>query len=480
MYKLKKLAQRSFAFATAVGFFGVTLGTALPAVTFADALNPLTERTLMLSSSSPGWLYTDGSGNATYAPPGSGPNGQKTSETFSFRVSTGGVALEGFSFQYCTTAAGDCRAPGNGGQTNESNLDINYSAADYGTDFGIYTAAPNGATAADNAGSLVGTDTDAWTLASERKGDTFPDESDANTHNFMTISLDNSGFSPTSGQKIWIKFYADADDYITNPGSGAFFVRLNTFNDSTDIDPLTSTSIVDGGVTVANVMNDSIQLQTKVLETMAFSVGTENPDTVITGEDYANYPAEGGNHGPCDTITENDPINLGDPDTEFALSFEEAFDAHSYWRLSSNSSGGATVYYAGYTLSNTVGDQIDEVGNAQGSEAVSNVGQEQFGLAIDSTADVLDTTDTPTLTNTLLPLTAATNYDEGAGTIIDGGTAKFAFHEDANTIPQVLASDSDDVLQCSTAKMRYLANIAPFTPAGIYTAKVNYIAAPEY
>lgn len=105
-------------------------------------------------------------------------------------------------------------------------------------------------------------------------------------------------------------------------------------------------------------MTDSIHITTKVLETMSFSVGTVNPDY--------NDPSPGV-HGPCDPILVNNQIQLGDPTQEFSLSVGETWDANSYWRLSSNSSGGASVYYSGATLSNTVGDQIDPAGNFGGT-----------------------------------------------------------------------------------------------------------------
>src|SRR5690606_19729233 len=110
MYTLKTIARRSTALGMAVADVAAAV---MPAASvFADALNPLTERSLLLSSSAPGYLDTDGSGNATYAPAGSGPNGKKTGETFTFTVSSSDT-VEGFSLQYCTAAAGWCQAPGN-------------------------------------------------------------------------------------------------------------------------------------------------------------------------------------------------------------------------------------------------------------------------------------------------------------------------------------------------------------------------------
>ena len=112
MQKLKELARRGTALLAAISLLGGTGSALLPAIASADALNPLTERSLLLSSASPGWSYVDGSGNATFAPPNSGPNGQKSGQTFTFRVSST-ATIKAFTFQYCTTPAGLCLAPGN-------------------------------------------------------------------------------------------------------------------------------------------------------------------------------------------------------------------------------------------------------------------------------------------------------------------------------------------------------------------------------
>lgn len=479
MYKIKTLAQRGSAFVAVVGLLSGIVTSAFPAITSANALNPLTERSLMLSSSSPGYHYLDGSGNTTYSPPGSGNNGQKTGETFSFKVSTnstgGGPVIHAFTLQYCTTPAGDCTIPGNGAfntTTNKSNLDVHMPSAAYGTDFKVFLG--------DEATGDSTTVTD-WTATASQLYDHLGNASAGVENNIVTLTS-ATGIQPSAGQEIVIKFYASATNYITNPGSGAFFVKINDFDtdNSSDLDPtaVNNTHIVDGGVTVANVMNDSIQIQTKVLETMSFSVGTENPDTVT------------GAHGTCDAITVNDPLSLGQSTEEFSLSTSTAYDQISYWRLSSNSSNGAVVYYSGYTLHNTEGDHIKSAydltgGHTEGDGSVTNsqVGTEQFGLALlptNSTAHPDANPDSLASTGSLSPLTAATNYANGDGTIADNGTAQFAFHDSSLTSPEPLASENTDVIHCSTGKIRYVANIAPDTPAGIYTSRINYIASPEY
>jgi hypothetical protein len=136
MYKIKNIAKRSTAFAAAVGLLGAVGTTALPALTYADALNPLTERTLLLSSSSPGNHFTDGAGNGTFATAGSGANGKKTGETFTFKVSTDSTSrpIKAFTFQYCTTAAGNCIGPGD----SNADLETVFPSPAIHTNFDIY------------------------------------------------------------------------------------------------------------------------------------------------------------------------------------------------------------------------------------------------------------------------------------------------------------------------------------------------------
>jgi hypothetical protein len=477
MKTLKNAVQRGFAFAAASTMLGAVITSAMPALTSADALNPLTERSLTLSSSSPGFHYLDGSGNSTYAAPGTGNNGQKTSETFSYKMSSDTTSnpIKAITFQYCTGPAGQCTAPGNQdvGTSNPattSNLNIHYTSPVEGTDFAVYTGgSPTG-------GGTVST---GWAMTTSRVADNpavagdEADEAAVPQNNFITLK-NTTGAGFAAGTQFWIKFYANAagTNYIQNPGSDAFFVKINTYNDDTTLD---NTTIIDGGVTVANVMNDSIWLQTKVLETMYFSVGTVNPDTVT------------GTHGTCDAISVNAPLKLGDSTQEDSLKTTQAYDQFSYWRLSSNSSNGATVYYSGNTLSNTENDQIDAIGT---TKAKSLPGTEQFGLAIDSHAydgtgsyPAIDTGNAPAAgfsANTVGPLSAFANYGSGAGTITAGGTAEFAFDPNSLTDPVPFASESTDIVHCATARMRYIANIAPDTPSGVYTSKINYIASPQY
>lgn len=529
MYTLKSIVRRG---TPLVAVFAMVAATVLPSASvFADALNPLTERSLLLSSSAPGWQDTDGSGNSEtnpnaydpdgdgptpageyYAPPGSGPNGKKSGETFTFRVSTDSAAdaanktIKAFTLQYCTTAAGNCQAPGNNEgdardddpSARETNA-VAHAKATPTSDFDVVTDGTTPWTQGTGPGTyqvlINGTPSLAtWTMSTKNAEDTEHSGNLTGKNNLIMLSS-SAGDAPAFNDKIEIKFTPDTKNYITNPGDDAFFVKINTYKTEAGVNganlmPTTDANIIDGGVTVANVMTDSIHITTKVLETMAFSVGTHNRDT-----DNLVNPAR---HGTCDAIqvVDNNRLNLGNPDAESSLETGRAWDVYSYFRLSSNSSGGATVYYSGDTLRNTVGDFIEPVGT---TAALSNPGTEQFGLGFVDDSEMVSevhstfatevTNDPDNYRNpSTAPLVKGAAYDGASGNIWAGPDsenplpidAEFAFDSNSLTTPAVIAENNDSVLSCSTAKMRYVGNIAADTPAGVYTTKINYLAAPQY
>ena len=568
MYTLKSIARRSTLLAAAAA---LAVAAVLPTqAVFADALNPLTERSLSLSSGSPGWSYLDASGNGTYAPPNSGANGKQTGNTFGFRVSSS-ATVEGFSFQYCTTSAGNCMGPGNipyagsaGSYTRAANGPAQVAAqksdlevvtnspsevSTFGTKFNATTGEPNNAASLPNRDNSEGnflvlhkanagdpwTPSTGWTMLSSENQTynnapgVLADGHSTGKHNYITLT-NGTGLALTAGDYVKVIFFGTDTNYMINPGAGAFFAKLNTYSDSSS---LTEANIIDGGVTVANVMNRSIEIQTKVLETMDFSVGVVDPNTLDSTDTDSGTPgvqsqlktANGNDaHGVCDPVlpgmtqgtTTPNILQMGNADGEFSLETDDTYSTHSYWRLSSNSSAGATVYYSGVTLSNTVGDQIDPIGI---TAAAPTVGMEQFGLALDNGAgpnyqvsydqerdsgllfengvdNNIESIHTASLTADgvianaswhtpkLAPLTPALQYGDGTGDInteYPGSVdTSFAFDPNSTVIPVPIASENNDVVDCVTGKVRYIANIAATTPAGIYATKVNWIAAPQY
>lgn len=617
MYKFKVAVKRSSALLGAVsllvGVGASTIPALVPAAVSADALNPLTERSLTLSSSSPGWAYTDGSGNSTYAGPDTGTNGLKTGNTFSFRTSSA-ATIKAFTFQYCTTPAGECQGPGDdapatytgsagnwtsntarGSDTSStsdlvihedgaSNAEVsgaNYaSLSDNTTATG--TGAGSGGTASEygnvnqvpdgqdtvspysynnppnpngfagnfvvlygsSATGYVNTYSGSWTMAASNQEEVGITDNGNGTGTGQATGKDNmitltnsTGIPLNPGDYVKIMFFGTDKNYITNPGAGAFFVKINDYTatsyNSNPPNPITDEAdITDGGVTVANVMNQSIEIQTKVLETMDFSVGVVDPDTLSPTELSTATAGSETAHGQCDPIlTELSPsdnainvLTLGNQNAENSLETDNTYITHSYVRLSSNSSGGATIYYAGNTLSNTEGNHVAAIGP---TEAAPHTGTEQFGLALDngssgtypvsyaygaangttaleSGADYGAATHGAALDSTattgwvayqaansssvhnpqLYPLVPTANYGGGTGGVnsVDSGgiSTDFAFDPNSQTIPTAVASENSQVVNCITGKIRYIANIAATTPAGIYTTKINWIAAPQY
>ena len=599
-YTLKSVLRRGSMLTAAFVVAGASILPFLSTSASADALNPLTDRSLTLSSSAPGWDFKDGSGNTTYADPNSGANGQKTGNTFSFKVSTNGTntgidptdtAIQAFTFQYCTRPAGTCTSPGNNGTTSgtrnsdnvanqtsdlrvvaNSPLEVNNTTTPVINSSGATIAVPNKNGSQGNyiimykvpSGSW--TQASGWTMAVDKLEDgqtvsgnaaAQPGVAPTGQDNFITLT-NTTGIKIPATSEVKIVFFGTNDNYITNPGKGAFFVKINTYKSPT---AFTDANRIDGGVTVANVMNLGISIQTKVLETMDFSVGTVDPYTLDSdgGNAGSQLAVASANtrltHGTCDpilnsmnpTVDSANTLLLGSAADENSLNTDHTYSTHSYFRLSSNASAGATVYYSGVTLSNTVGDKIKPIG---ASKTVASRGTEQFGLALandsgTNTADpdykvnykteraadalyesgadnsaaglvalndvatagtagtgtgvhssVASDWSTANITGKLPQLTVRTNptqvvlapeanYNEGAGVVntgvgYTGNAGKFAFDDTSNLIPVPIASENSAVVDCASAKVRYIANIAATTPAGIYTTKINFIAAPQY
>lgn len=264
------------------------------------------------------------------------------------------------------------------------------------------------------------------------------------------ISVANAtGNTFTAGTGGTIVF---AFDDIRNPDTEAtFFVRVRTYSDAA------WTTLVDDG-TVASAITNGIAITSRVVETLGFSTTTDDAGEVAEG---ANCAALGGS---------TSAITLGDP-TEGTLSITQAYDEFSAFRLYTNAANGVVVQYEGSTLTKGA-DVIDAAG---GTAIASSVGAEQFGLAVDANGATLFDGDNGGFGGAG-QLTLGVEYDGGDGTIVNGGTATFAFVADTKT---QIASAAGYVT-CDTAAVRYIGNISPLTPAGTYTTTVVYFAVPTY
>ncbi len=336
----------------------------------------------------------------------SGTNGSKTKHTFNFTLPTSGN-VGSMEFLYCTTPLP-----------------------------GTTCTAPTGMDASTVA-SIGGTSATGWSLGTAGNAPTASRVRITRTAASLTGAV-QFAFGTGSG---------GGTDYIKNPTSdnSTFFVRITTFSDNAWV-----TSVDQG--TVGNSTAQQIDVTAKVQETLNFSVGS-------------TVTAPGSS---CTAFSDTGALALGSI-TDGTLSFTQAYDAHSYFRVSTNANGGTIIYYSGDTLKSG-SNSIAAIGT---SAAASAVGSAQFGLAVDSS----DTQSGSGYSFTSLSATAP--YAGGNGTITNGGTAQFAYSTASVTTPVQIAAAAGTIT-CDTGSVRYLGNISTTTPPGIYTTTISYLALPTY
>lgn len=408
----------------------------------------LQSRTLSMSSSANGNITQDIAGNAIAA--GAGGNGQKAKYSFSFKLkstqSIGSVLI-----QFCDDPiplAASCNTPTGLDAHNVSSV-VSQSG---------WTG---GALSLDTTTPLTGSP---WNCAgTSNRGNCIALNRGSPGAETNTIDAAGGGVTP-----VTLVFGGTSGSYVTNPTSDnlQFYARITTYTDTA------YTTKGDYG-SVAAATAQQIDITAKVKEVLNFSVSA-TASTVPTATCVA-----------LDGTTNPDGLGAGGiklGDTNGVLSFNQAYDAHSYFRISTNTNGGVKVYYSGDTLKNG-SNSIAAIGN---TETLSVVNSAQFGLAIDSSdtqgGNGYDFSDGMTSATNGNPSGSGntTDYSQGAGAITNpGAVAKFAFDTASTTSPHILAYSNGPVA-CDTGSVRYLGNISTATPAGIYTTTITYIATGTY
>ena len=359
-------------------------------------------------------------GTQTTGAANSETNGSDTTHTFTFDPATTGSVLSA-EFEYCTTAIGTCTAPTGLNVVTGTTITIQTSE---GTTF-------------SNLYSIDGAGQNNCLAAANRI--------------CITNATGNTFTAGTGGTIVF------AFDDILNPSTlGTFFVRMMTYSDSA------WTTTRDDG-TVASSITTGITITSRVAETLGFS----------TTANLAGSAAEGTT---CVALATAGAITLGDA-LNGALSISQTYDAFSGFRLNTNSANGTLVQYRGNTLTKGT-DNIDAI---PPPAVVSNVGSEQFGLAIDQDG-VAALAGSDGGFGGVGQLDLLDDYNEGEGAITEpGGVAEFAFV--ANTLTTIAESTppgGSGYVDCDTAAVRYIGNISPLTPAGTYTTTIVYYAVPTY
>lgn len=449
--KIRTMPKRLSALIAALALlFGIVVPVLLPE---SAAAAQLQNRSVTISSSANGNITSNISGVA--AAPGAGGNGQKTREDFSFKLQSttaiGSVLLE-FCDDPIPTDPDTCS------MTNIAGLDASHVASiisQGGWDANDW--------AIDTTTNLTAAATSNHHACSNAVG---PASGRQNCIAIKRVSAEAEGTSSPLSTARTLAFGGLASDYITNPTTDnkPFYIRIHTYSDTA----YTSTNEVDYGTVVASTAQQ-IDITSKVKEVLNFSVSpiaTQAPGSTCTAltDNPGPTPAPGALSPP-----------LGD--TNGVLSFTQAYDAHSYFRLSANTVNGVAVYYSGDTLKNGT-NQINPAGT---TAKASQVNTSEFGLALDSS----DTQGGNGYSlSVLAPITAGTSpngtdYSSGAGTIVNNGTALFGFNTASVTAPEVIAKAAGPVA-CETGSVRYIGNISTATPAGIYTTTITYIATGTY
>ncbi|HET8671315.1 MAG TPA: hypothetical protein VFM05_12030 [Candidatus Saccharimonadales bacterium] len=344
--------------------------------------------------------------------------GQNVTYTFTFTVPGAASTVQSMDFQFCTAPL-----PG---------TDCNLPTGQSVTGAAIVGGSQSGLTGW-SLGTAGNAPTNTWSNGTSGTGGririTRTDATNVSSNTAMSIAFNG----------------------ITNPSTAdqEFFIRLVTYTDTA------WTTSRDTG-SVANSTATQIDITAKVQEVLNFSVGVDgNADGSVDAPTAA-----------CNALTEGGTLSLGD--TDGVLSFTQAYDDHSYFRVSTNANNGTVIYYAGDTLKYSTFD-INEIGS---TATASAPGTEQFGLGINSA-------DTTTNGYSFTQLTATAPYNAGNGTITSGGTATFAFEAASLTTPRQIASAAAPIV-CDTGSVRYIGNIATTTPPGLYTTSISYIATPTY
>lgn len=413
MIVIRDLVSRSSLVFTALAFGAALVVPVLLPSAQVGAVQ-VTSRKLTMASTVDGNTSTDIHSVAVAA--GAPGNGAQTTHTFNY-THPGSPTIAAVALQYCTTPliGADCVAP--------TGLDVSTvtaigSEAGYAqNDFAINTSV--NATQASGTGYFATDDNSC-------------DGSGVGRTNCILIS-DPGTFG--AGTSITLVF-GSSGSWIKNPtANGNFYVRILTFSDNT------FTTLVDDGA-VAGSVNEEIDITARVQEKLNFSVSG----------------VYGAPNSACDALTGSGAILLGD--SQGILDSGVTHIDSSYFRLSTNASGGTLVQYSGDTLKTAGGDLITALTTTPAAAATNT---QQFGLNVDATDGNYSFTN----------LTRSSPYANGATT--------FAFDTTSVTTPRTVASAaSGTIVSCDTGVVDYVGNITTTTKAGQYKTRIVYFATPTF
>lgn len=414
MTSIRNFLHRSGFFLGALLILSSWVATDILFMTQTASAAMITSRKLQVSSSANGTINV---GN-----PGSGTNGQRAKHTFTFNLGSTGGTVGSIVIMYCDSpipVGSSCTTPT--GMTAQNVSAVTTTGSTYSGTLSLDTATAN-ASLPTGQGVCNG----------------------AGTTRTNCIALTMAAPTAQTGTPTFtLAFGGGASDYVTNPSTDnqTFFARIAVYSTTS------YGTLLDSG-SVASSTAEQIDITAKVQEKLNFSVS-------------GTHSAAGAG---CTALSGSGALNLGD--VNGVLDSGTAYDALSYFRISTNALNGTAVQYSGDTLrsgSNSI--------TALSSETLSTPGTSQFGLGL-NTADA---------NHSFTDLTADAGYDEANGNINPTVAAEFNFSTASLTTPVTIATSAvSTTIGCDTGTVRYVGNISTTTPPGIYTTTITYIAVPTY
>lgn len=271
------------------------------------------------------------------------------------------------------------------------------------------------------------------------------------------IKLTTSSASFTAGSPTTITVTG-----VTNPSATAsFYGRILTYSTggAGSQTSVNASGYQDyGGVALSTAAN--ISITSKVFETLSYCVFQST----------------------CGTAPQ---LTLGDPTTG-ALSTTSAYvNNNAQYTIATNAAGGAAVVMRGTTLCrsstpsdcNTGSASAFTISSVGGSETASVVGNEQFGMCVDTTGS----SGGLAAQSPYADSTSTNNCHTGLSTGTYSGSSKFGFNDvtgngGTNNASGSKILQSTGAIPSYTGTFAFLGNIAATTEAGIYTTSLNTVA----
>jgi hypothetical protein len=384
---------------------------------------------------------------------GSSNASASTSYAFNFTTPSGGVAIQGIIFEFCTTPLGTCTKP--------TGLDVSFG-----------TAQVNGTQTFTNA--------TAFTEQTSSLGDCNIAGTSADTK--YCVKRTDATNEAAGAKSITI-------DTITNPSvNGSVYIRISAYDNNTFTPGAANANIPFYG-TVAAAIVSTLTVNGRVQERLQFCVSSID-DAAALPTDVAACSSIGTTVVDIGTV---DNLSIARSPVDNNPPTSQGNDAYGIAMVNTNASNGlALTYYANLAGSGTNELRSFRVTGAacNGSQPNSSdqcfisastageaftAGTERFGEYI----PCIDTTQGTTTNMGSVPAaysgtdattTSAADCENEAG-------VKFAWNDTGTAT--ALASSST-VVDDEIVKIRFGATAAATTPTGAYTVVSTYIATPTF